>query len=89
MPLSGSPTPPHPPADVATDSTEIRVLLARFETKLDLVIGQHGETLKDHEARIRTVEERKTVSPAGLAAALVTGMTVLGGLVAFFDRLYV
>jgi hypothetical protein len=82
-------TPPTPnPVDGTTDSTEIRVLLARFETKLDLVIGQHGETLKDHEARLRAVEDRRVVTPAALLGSLVGVVTVLVGVVSFLDRLY-
>lgn len=72
----------------AEDKVEVRVLLARFETKLDVVIGQHGEQLKDHEGRLRVVESRKTVSPMGLLGALASVLAVVGGSVAILDRLY-
>lgn len=78
LPGAGKPT---------SEETEIRVLLARFETKLDLVIGQHDARLSDHENRLRAVEGRKVVTPAGLVAAMVGAVTFLGGFVAFVDRL--
>jgi hypothetical protein len=74
--------------EAPSDNTEVRIMLARFETKLDLVIGQHGEQLKDHETRIRTVEERKTVSPMQLLATSATAVALFGGVVTFLDRLY-
>jgi hypothetical protein len=73
----------------------------RLEAKLDLATSQqaqrldnHGETLTDHEnrvrglerdmphdahSRLRAVEERKTVSPAQLLAASTSIVAVLGG----------
>lgn len=72
----------------AQDSTEIRVLLARFETKLDLVLGQHSATLGDHETRLRSVEDRKTVSPSTLLASSATVVALIGGTLAVLDRLY-
>lgn len=78
LPGAGKPT---------SEETEIRVLLARFETKLDLVIGQHDARLSDHETRIRVVERRKVVTPTGLLSAAVGVVTVLGGFVLFIDRL--
>lgn len=77
-------TPAPPPSEVS----DVRVTLARFETKLDLVISQHGSTLTDHEARLRNVEARPTVTPKGLVAAIVSTVGILGGSVAFLDRLY-
>jgi hypothetical protein len=67
---------------------EIRILLARFETKLDLVLGQHEATLKDHESRLRTVEDRKTVTPMALLASSATVVALLGGVFTILDRLY-
>jgi hypothetical protein len=74
--------------DVTSDSTEIRVLLARFETKLDLVLGQHEVTLKDHETRLRNVEDRKCVSPAAMLTTSATFVALAGGAIALLDRLY-
>lgn len=51
-------------ADETTDS--VAVTLARLETKVDVVIGQHGSQITDHEARLRIQEARKTVSPRDL-----------------------
>lgn len=70
------------------DATEFRVMLARFETKLDLVLGQHDSRLTDHEARIRTVEERKTVSPMAMLASSATAVALVGGVLTFLDRIY-
>ena len=70
------------------EDTDFRVLLARVETKLDLVIGQHGQRLEDHERRLRVQEARPTVSPKGLLAAAATAIAVLTGAQALLDRLY-
>ena len=70
------------------DNTEIRILLARFETKLDLVLGQHDNRLTDHEARLRTVEERKVVSPTALLASSATVIALMGGVFTILDRIY-
>jgi len=70
----------------ANDATEVRIMLARFETKLDLVLGQHGATLKDHEVRLRSVEDRKTVSPSQLLASCATAVALMGGTFTILDR---
>lgn len=77
-----------PATSLTTDSTETRVALARFETKLDLVIGEHSKTLGDHENRLRVVEAQSVVTPKGLLAALGATVALLGGSVALLDRLY-
>lgn len=71
-----------------TDNMDLRILLARFETKLDLVLGQHENKLTDHEARLRLVEDRKTVTPMGLLASSATMVALLGGTFTILDRLY-
>lgn len=80
----------------------------RLEGKLDLVTQQqaqrldnHGETLNDHEtrlraterdmphdahSRLRAVEERKTVSPAQLWTVTASGVGVLAGLVTLVQK---
>lgn len=73
-----------PPSEVS----DVRVTLARFETKLDLAIGQHGAQIGDHEIRLRAVEARRCVTPIGLVAALTSTVAILGGAVTFLDRLY-
>lgn len=45
------------------------------------------ETQADHEQRIRAVESKSTVSPAGLTGALVTTFTIAGAVIAIIDRL--
>lgn len=72
----------------------------RLEGKVDLVVAQqtqrlndHGDQLKDHELRLRSlessqpedakhrlraVEERKTVAPAQLWTVVVTGLGAVG-----------
>lgn len=81
----------------------------RLEAKLDLATQQqaqrldnHGETLNDHEGRIRGierdmphdahnrlrhVEERKTVSPAQLYGATASALTLFGGAFVFLQKL--
>ena len=68
------------------DTTEVRIMLARFETKLDLVLGQHGQKLEDHEGRLRAVEDRKTVSPTALLASSATVVALMGGTFSILDR---
>lgn len=80
----------------------------RLEAKLDLATSQqaqrldnHGETLNDHEGRLRglerdmphdahdrlrAVEERKTVSPAQLLATTASGVAILGGALTFLQN---
>ena len=70
------------------DATEFRVMLARFETKLDLVLGQHDHRLNDHESRVRSLEERKTVSPAQLLATSASVVALMGGTFTVLDRLF-
>ena len=70
------------------DEAELKVTLTRLETKLDLVIGQHSLTLDDHERRLRVQEAKSYVTPKGLATTLVAVVTIMGGVIAFFDRLY-
>lgn len=75
-------------ADPEQDNLFVRVMLARFETKLDLVLGQHRTELTDHETRLRVVEERKSVTPAQMLATSVGIVAVLGGGMTILDRLY-
>lgn len=72
----------------SSEHTDLRIMLARFETKLDLVLGQHEVTLKDHESRLRLVEDRKTVSPTALLASSATVVALLGGVFTILDRVY-
>jgi len=68
---------------------DVRLWLTRLETKLDVVLDQHGTTLNDHETRIRNLEKR----PIGLTGnRLVAGAVAVLGLaisiMTVLDRLY-
>lgn len=65
----------------STSGAEASLLIAftRMETKVDVVLSQHGAKLEDHEARLRAVEDRRTVSPTGLWAAVTTGAGLVFG----------
>jgi hypothetical protein len=71
---------------VMSDEVKFHVTLARLETKIDLVLSQHGQRLEDHESRIRSVEERKTVSPSQLLASSATVIALMGGTFTILDR---
>lgn len=70
-----------------TDETEVRVILARLEGKLDANLAAHSgdiATLKgndaDKEQRLRIQEARRTISPAQLWAGIVTAIGGATGL---------
>jgi hypothetical protein len=46
----------------------------RLETKVDLVLGQHGNSIADHESRIRAQEARRFVSPGQLWGGIVAAL---------------
>jgi hypothetical protein len=61
---------PTPPPVSGEADTEIRVMFARFEAKLDVAIAQHGAKLEQHSAdigqlreRVKHVEDLPRVSP--------------------------
>ena len=83
--MSDSPTPTTPTAT----ATEANLLIAftRMETKVDVVLTQHGQKLEDHEARLRVVEDRRTVSPTALWTAVTTGAGLVFGAVTLFSNL--
>lgn len=70
------------------DELKFHVTLARLETKIDLVLSQHGQRIEDHESRIRAVEERKTVSPSQLLASSATVIALMGGTFTVLDRVF-
>lgn len=83
----------------------------RLEAKVDVALtrqgdrlDRHGETLDDHEhrlrvvenspnpdpeteKRLRAVENKNVVTPAGLAMALTTIFAALGGFTMFIEKL--
>lgn len=78
-----------------SDETEVRVILARLEGKLDANLAAHGgdiATLKandaDKEIRMRAQEARRTVSPqqlwAGIASAIGSAVGIASIIRVFF-----
>lgn len=70
---------PAPLPDAAT-----LIVLTRLEAKVDVALAQHGADLSalsrdrdDHEKRLRAIEERRTVSPGGLWAAIGGGAALV------------
>lgn len=64
-------TPPPAPLLSPGEETEIRVMLARFEAKLDVALAQHGAKLEQHgqeigeiRARVVKMEDAEKASPA-------------------------
>jgi len=84
-PLSGGSSPP--PVEPADPQTALLVALARLEAKVDLVIGEHTTKIADHENRIRTVEQKSTVSPLGLWTAVLGALGGAGVLVTLWNAL--
>lgn len=69
--------------------------LYRLEAKLDVALAQHGAKLEsqgadinDHEARLRVVEAKPTVSPKTLWTAITGAAGLLALLAPFLERLY-
>lgn len=78
-----------------TDETEVRVILARLEGKLDANLAAHGgdiATLKandaDKEARLRVQEGRRTVSPAQLWSGLLGAVGAASAVAAFIKTVF-
>lgn len=73
---------------------EMPVWAVRLEAKVDVALARqgdrldrHGDAIDDHETRLRAIETKPVVTPNGLIGALLATVTLLGGFVAFFDRL--
>lgn len=62
--------------DIASYRTERDKIVEKVESRIDLV-----------ETRVNTIERTPTVTPKGLAAALITSITGLGAFIALLDRL--
>lgn len=72
------------------ESGILAVALARVEGKIDAYAARTSaveEKVDSLDTRLRAQESRPVVTPAGLLASLVATATVLGGFVAFLDRL--
>ena len=78
-----------------TDETEIRVILARLEGKLDASMASHSTDLAnlkerdvDKEARLRVVEKRPTVSPGQLWSGILGAIAGASGRAALFRVIF-
>jgi hypothetical protein len=59
----------------------------RLETKVDIVLTQHGSRLDDHEVRIRGQEARRFVSPGQLWGGIIAAIAGASGLVSLINWL--
>lgn len=73
----------------------LRVMLARLEGKVDAALAvqgarveEHAVDLKDHEARLRVVESKPTVSPRLLWTGLVSAVLAVSAASPLLDRFY-
>lgn len=71
----------------------VLVALTRMEAKVDIALAHHGAEIKtqgqaveDHEARIRVLESRSTVSPRALWTAVVSAGGLIIGVLTFLDK---
>lgn len=84
-----------PPEEAATtEAHAVLVAVTRLEAKVDVALAQHGARLEehsrgisDHEERLRAVEARKTVSPAGLWTAVASAVAAFGVLAPYLSNL--
>lgn len=87
---------PVTPGDLPSPSnTEAALLVAftRMEAKVDVALTSHGADLKaekhrgdDHEARIRILESRPTVSPRSLWTAVISAAGLVLTIVSILDK---
>lgn len=61
------------------DDADLRVVLARVETKVDVVITNHARELADHEVRIRKLERWVWGAAGGAGVISAIGSRLLGG----------
>lgn len=67
--MTNSPDDPFVVTQTGATHAEANLLVAftRMETKVDVVLTQHGAKLEDHETRLRKVEDRPHIDPTKLA----------------------
>lgn len=86
-----------PPGRVDVESlppeSALLVAMTRLEGKLDTALATlvptldaQSKELSDHEARLRALEARQTVTPIGLWTTVVGVVTVAGALLAIAER---
>lgn len=66
-------------------TTALEARVDDHDTRLRDAVSE--EDLQRVDERVRSLERRAVVTPAGLTAALVATLTALGGFVAVIDRL--
>lgn len=69
----------------AARTSAVEEKVAELDARLRLAASE--EDVHSLDNRLRAQETRSVVTPAGLVAALVATVTVLGGFIAFLDRL--
>lgn len=89
-----------PPAVDGTAS--LLIMMARLEGKVDVALAQQGAKTDEHgrrldaletqrdadDARLRAVEQKATVTPRAMLAALAAFAAIVAALTPFLDRLY-
>jgi hypothetical protein len=85
-----------------TPGTNVEVMFARLEAKLDVALAQHGATLDkhaediaevrkvqdDHEKRHRACETRTVITPKMFLGTLGGLAAVVAALTPFLDKIY-
>jgi len=73
----------------------VLVALTRMEAKVDIALAQHGaeiktqgQTVEDHEARIRVLESRSTVSPRTLWTVVAGGAGLAISAISLIQNLF-
>ncbi len=79
--------------DAEGPGAAVLVALTRMEAKVDIALAQHGaeiktqgQTVDDHETRLRVLEAKSTVSPRTLWTTVVTAAGVIMASAPFLDR---
>lgn len=71
----------------ATDS--LAVIVARMETKLDIVINQHATQLTDHEARLRHIEQINPIGWKALFGGIGSGLGIAAVAISVMSALHI
>lgn len=80
------------PSDTSNTQASL-IVLTRLEAKVDVALATQGadlaaqkSDLADHEARLRAIELRPTVTPAGLWTVVLGVVTAAAALLGITDR---
>ncbi|UJQ87158.1 tail needle protein [Arthrobacter phage BaileyBlu] len=78
----------------SSESAQMLVALTRMEAKMDVgfarigaVTDKHAASIDDHEERIRTLEQKPTVSPRTLWTTITAGGGLLVALMTIAEKL--